>query len=68
MNKNFFHIPKIKNVVFFGTSNIFEKFIKINKEFNLKTEIFTSKDQYKKQVILNLFKKEKQHNKHHSTK
>ena len=27
-----------------------------------------SKDQYKKQVILNLFKKEKQHNKHHLIK
>ena len=47
MNKNFFQIKNIKNVIFLGTSSIFEKFIEINDKHNLKTEIFTSKDQSK---------------------
>ena len=47
MNKNSFQITNIKNVLFFGTSKIFKKFIEINNKYNLNTEIFTSKDQSK---------------------
>ena len=47
MSKNNFEIKNLKNVLFFGTSQIFKKFIEINNKFNLNTEIFTSKDQSK---------------------
>ena len=47
MQNNYFQIKDLKNVIFFGTSKIFEKFIKINNKFNLNTEIITSKDQSK---------------------
>lgn len=47
MSKSYFQIKNIRNVLFFGTSKIFEKFIEINDKHNLKTEIFTSKDQSK---------------------
>lgn len=47
MRNNYFQIKNIKNILFFGTSIIFKKFIEINDKYNLNTEIFTSKDQSK---------------------
>jgi methionyl-tRNA formyltransferase len=47
MRNYYFQIKNLKNVLFFGTSIIFKKFIEINDKYNLNTEIFTSKHQSK---------------------
>ena len=59
-----FYIPKLKNVVFFGSLIKEKEFIQINKKLSLSTEIITSPDQstnidknIKFKVIKNIDKK-----------
>ena len=47
MKNNYFQIKHLKNILFFGTSKIFDSFIEVNNKFNLNSEIITSKDQSK---------------------
>ena len=46
--KNFYQFKNLKNVVFLGYSEIFEKLVNINNKLKIKSEIITSKSFKKK--------------------
>jgi folate-dependent phosphoribosylglycinamide formyltransferase PurN len=57
INENLFKIENLKNVVLLGGAKFFDKIIKINENFKLKTEIISCSHQIKELDLSNKIKK-----------